>query len=529
MSGRPINCTIRGQSLATIGPMRLPRLALTPVAVVATVWLGGCQESPMPEPESERSAPTGVGDTLTIAQAADGTYISWREHIVDDVAVGGVPIDGSDGLTGGDLDGDGIMDVVSVHESDTTSAESYKGQYDDVADGYIRLAFGSEDPDQWTLVTLAEGREAAAPEDADIADVNGDGYPDIIVACELAHLIYFQNPGKDARTARWDRLILPVSLNRGSFIRVFFADLNGDGKPEAIAANKGGQNPGLETEQLDAISWFEVTGDPLEGDSWVEHVITRVRIPINSRPVDLDQDGDIDVLGGSRGERRIFFLENTGGETIEFNEHPIEISGTTVPDEMRTRRPRDGEPLITGFNFEFGDLNQDGRLDVVLQESSNLIWLEQPTDLSQTWTARVIGSFYPDTMTGFRFADINQDGRDDLMAGSYSQSPRDHDGVDVTRDGRLGRLAWFEQPMNPTTEWTRHDISRRKRGMFDKFLAKDMDGDGDIDFIGTRGNSVPWDGVYWLEQVRTAEPAKSFQRARDEDSVEMPLPSEPAP
>ena len=153
-------------------------------------------------------------------------------------------------------------------------------------------------------------------------------------------------------------------------------------------------------------------------------MITRVRIPINSRPVDLDQDGDIDVLGGSRGERRIFFLENTGGETIEFNEHPIEISGTTVPDEMRTRRPRDGEPLITGFNFEFGDLNQDGRLDVVLQESSNLIWLEQPTDLSQTWTARVIGSFYPDTMTGFRFADINQDGRDDLMAGSYSQSPR---------------------------------------------------------------------------------------------------------
>ena len=64
--------------------------------------------------------------------------------------------------------------------------------------------------------------------------------------------------------------------------------------------------------------------------------------------------------------------------------------------------------------------------------------------------------------------------------------------------------------------------------MFDKFLVKDMDGDGDVDFIGTRGNSVPWGGVFWLEQVRTPEPVKSFERARDEDSVEMPLPSESA-
>ena len=157
--------------------MKQQRLVLTSVMVAATIGLSGCQESPIAELDTEHLEATAVGDTLTIAQAADGTYISWREHIVDDFAVGGVPIDGSDGLTGGDLDGDGIIDVVSVHESDTTGAASYSGQYDNVADGHIRLAFGSEDPDQWTLATLAEGPDAAAPEDADIADVNGDGYP----------------------------------------------------------------------------------------------------------------------------------------------------------------------------------------------------------------------------------------------------------------------------------------------------------------------------------------------------------------
>lgn len=75
----------------------------------------------------------------------------------------------------------------------------------------------------------------------------------------------------------------------------------------------------------------------------------------------------------------------------------------------------------------------------------------------------------------------------------------------------LGRLAWFENPGDAKTEWIRHDISRRKRGMFDKFIARDVDGDGDIDFLGTRGNSAPYDGVFWLEQVRSSAAVANFQ------------------
>jgi hypothetical protein len=60
--------------------------------------------------------------------------------------------------------------------------------------------------------------------------------------------------------------------------------------------------------------------------------------------------------------------------------------------------------------------------------------------------------------------------------------------------------------------------------MFDKFVARDLDGDGDIDFIGTRGNSAPFDGVFWLEQVRSSNPVASFQAARSDESPEMPLP-----
>jgi hypothetical protein len=62
--------------------------------------------------------------------------------------------------------------------------------------------------------------------------------------------------------------------------------------------------------------------------------------------------------------------------------------------------------------------------------------------------------------------------------------------------------------------------------MFDQFVPIDLDGDGDLDFITTRGNSFPYDGVLWLEQVRTAKPVPSFQYAREAESSPMGLPGE---
>lgn len=465
---------------------------------------------------------TTVASTPASARAADGKYISWREHLIDDEAASGVAIRGGDGLKMGDLDKDGYLDVVSVHESDT--------EYDGALSGYVRIAFGTKNPDDWVLVTLASGKDAAAAEDVSLADFNGDGYLDVVAACELAHLIYFQNPGKDIRAKPWDRVIPPVASNRGSFIRVFAVDLDGDGKPEVVSPNKGAQGPRT-TQPPSAISWFKLTGPPLDGKSWVEHELTKVVWPINSQPVDLDRDGDLDIIGGSVAETRILLFENIGTKAPQlFRERPIRIEGTSLTGNNRpVNRRNDSGALVSGFNMEFADLSGDGRLDIVTFEFTRLVgksvvWLEQPAAIDGAWRLHEIGNYGPDEVVGIALADINTDGLMDVMTGGYSGGARDAD-ADLTPTAAMGRLAWFQNPGTPVKVWTRHDISRRRRGMFDQFVPRDMDGDGDVDFVSTRGNSANYDGVFWLEQVRTTDPAPAFKQAREKDSPEVPLPA----
>jgi hypothetical protein len=208
----------------------------------------------------------------------------------------------------------------------------------------------------------------------------------------------------------------------------------------------------------------------------------------------------------------------------------MKISGTSLTGTARPAdRRNDQGALVSGFNMDFADLSGDGRLDIITFEfvtliGRSLVWLEQPDSPDGTWKLHSIGEYSPDEVVGLVAADINGDGFADVMTGGYSGGARNAD-TQITPTAVSGRLAWYQNPGKAGGPWIRHDISRRRRGMFDKFIAIDLDGDRDMDFVSTRGNSTPYDGVFWLEQVRTAAPARAFTQAREQDSPEVPLPA----
>jgi hypothetical protein len=469
-----------------------------------------------------------VAETPTSARTPVGDYISWVEHLVDTEDInGGVAVRGADGLKIADLDRDGYMDIVSVHEDSN----------------HLRIAYGSELPDAWDLYTLAEGPIAGAAEDVAVGDINADGWPDLLFACEEAHIVYFQNPGTGARQRPWSHIIPAPAVGRGSWLRVFIADVTAEGSLDVLAANKGGTDlvdtaagePNSGTTTL-----LTIKGNALEAENWQEQVLMEHGVPNIALPVDIDGDGDIDVLGASRLENRSFIIENVGttdAGKVETRIHAIVLS----PGFAASENWRGG----TGaFHAAFHDIDGDDGADLVavVAESDadglnfTLGWMQQPETLDKPWTYHRIGHFLPDWITGFALADIDSDGDLDVVAGGYSGlnvldlgysgASRDFDDPRVTPSSSTGRIAWFENPgrVIDSTAWHRHDISRRVRGMYDEFIPRDMDDDGDIDFVATRGNSGSFDGVFWLEQRRTEQPVPVFTSARAKESRHLPLP-----
>ncbi len=117
---------------------------------------------------------------------------------------------------------------------------------------------------------------------------------------------------------------------------------------------------------------------------------------------DVDNDGDIDVLGASWGIDEIVWWENTNGTGTTWEEHFI------------------AEDFPGAMDFCIEDIDNDGDIDVTATGIYRTSWWENVDASGESWLEHPIGSSY--SGVSINTGDISGDGNPDFVSASYSDS-----------------------------------------------------------------------------------------------------------
>ena len=237
------------------------------------------------------------------------------------------------------------------------------------------------------------------------------------------------------------------------------ADINGDGHPDILSGTNGYNK--------NRFYWFENDGS---GGGWERHDVSgtgEVVYPRSVCAVDIDGDGDMDVVGGdgtySSTPRRIYLWMNTDGTGLNWET-------IIIDDNLPTAAIR----VIPA------DIDTDSDQDILVQRAGpdgHLVWYENPLSVlresADTWTEHFIGYKSPQDLC---VADINSDGWMDVVNASAGSSKQ---------------LSWWENLDGTGENWAERTICNNID--YGKTVdVEDMDGDGDLDVIAAGAYDLYW-------------------------------------
>ena len=292
---------------------------------------------------------------------------------------------------------------------------------------------------------------------------------------------------------------------------VFAVDVDGDGDTDILSANLADSK----------IVWYENDGN----ENFTEHLISNSAISANSvYSADVDGDGNMDVLSSSANDDKIAWYENDGNES--FTERVISTSADAAND------------------VHAADVDGDGDMDVLSASrgDNKIAWYEN--DGSESFTEHVISTSATHAMS-VHAEDIDGDGDIDVLSAAYSDKEIawwENDGnesftknvlsntangaycvdaADINNDGNMdvlsaaargGYISWFENDGNKN--FTEHKINTGETTANTvSVYAADVDSDGNMDLLAAieYDNKIAW--YEHSEPINTYVPDDNFEQA----------------
>ena len=276
-----------------------------------------------------------------------------------------------------------------------------------------------------TITTQADGVRWI-----DAADIDGDGFNDIIAANRFgSNVTWYKNV--DAGNSFVSNEI--AFLNQTSMVT--HGDLDGDGDIDIVASTIPDQR----------IVWFENLDG--QGNFSNQKIISSIALNAFFLLVeDIDADGDLDVMSGGDASR-IEWFENTDGLGNFGNAILID----SVPNSR---------------SLAMEDLDNDGDLDLVSTSSGaiNVWWFENIDGLGNFATKQEVGGLGLTAKTTL-LADFDNDGFIDVLA-AYSA---------------LDRIVWYKN-IGGTGNFSK-EINITLTSKTGGINTGDIDNDGDIDIL----------------------------------------------